>query len=308
MINEEKSRFLEMESLFSKKIIGQKNAIKSVCNAVKRAKAGLNDINRPLASFLFLGTTGVGKTELSKCLANFLFEENASMTRIDMSEYMEKHNVSKLIGAPPGYVGYEERGILTESVRRRPYQVILFDEVEKAHPDVMNLLLQILDEGRVTDSQGFLIDFKNTIIILTSNLGSSFYFDDKLKEEDLKKNIMKEVNSFFKPEFLNRLDEILFFELLSKVDINKIIRLKLNDLKVRLNEKNISICLSDNAINYLIDLSYSPNFGARPVKRIMQTFVQDKIAEIILNRKDDKLLDIKIDKDNNNNNNLSFLF
>ena len=305
IINEEKSRFLNMENIFSKKIIGQKKAIRSICNAVKRAKAGLNDINRPLASFLFLGTTGVGKTELSKCLANFLFQENASMTRIDMSEYMEKHNVSKLIGAPPGYVGYEERGVLTEAVRRRPYQVILFDEVEKAHPDVLNILLQIMDDGRITDSQGILVDFKNTIIILTSNLGSSFYFDENLSKENLEKNIMKEVNSFFKPEFLNRLDEILFFDLLSKQNIKEIINLKLHDLEQSLDEKNISICISNPAKNLLSDLSFDPNFGARPVKRIIQTFVQDKIAEIILNRIDDKNLIIKIDRKDRD---LSFSF
>ena len=300
MMSEDKVRFLKMEKILSKQIIGQENPIKSVSNAVKRSKAGLNDENRPLSSFLFLGPTGVGKTELSKALANFLFEENISMTRIDMSEYMEKHNVSKLIGAPPGYVGYDERGVLTEAIRRRPYQVVLFDEVEKAHQDVFNLLLQILDEGRVTDSHGTLVDFKNTIIIMTSNLGSKYYYQNQenSKKNDLKMHIMKEVNSFFKPEFLNRLDEILIFDNLTKENIGEIIDIKLNELFVILRKKNISISLSDDVKKYLKDLCFDPLFGARPIKRILQKQIVDKIAEIILNRNDEKKINLKISLEN----------
>ena len=301
MMTEDKIRFLEMEKILSKKIIGQENSIKSVCNAVKRSKAGLNDENRPLSSFLFLGSTGVGKTELSKALANFLFEENISLTRIDMSEYMEKHNVSKLIGAPPGYVGYDERGVLTESIRRRPYQVILLDEVEKAHPDVFNLLLQILDEGRITDSHGTLVNFKNSIIIMTSNLGSKYYNlnQDNFNKNNLKDLIMKEVNSFFKPEFLNRLDEILIFENLTKDNIGKIIDIKLNELFITLRKKNIYTSVSEDVKKYLKDLCFDPLFGARPIKRILQKKIIDKIAEIILERTDEKKINLKITLKNN---------
>ena len=282
----EREKLLHLDEILHRRVIGQDEAVKSVAEAIVRSRAGIKDPNRPIGSFLFLGPTGVGKTELAKALAESLFDDEKNMVRIDMSEYMEKHNVSRLIGAPPGYVGYEEGGQLTEAVRRRPYSVILFDEVEKAHPDVFNVLLQILDDGRVTDSQGRLIDFKNTVIILTSNLGSQYLLDGI----DAEGNISEEARSLveatlrmsFRPEFLNRLDEIVFYKPLTRDNMTHIIDLQINSLNRRLAEHQMSCVLTDEAKNYIIDASYDPQFGARPLKRYIQHTVETIIAQRII--------------------------
>jgi ATP-dependent Clp protease ATP-binding subunit ClpB len=280
-------------------VIGQKEAITSVSNAVRRSKAGIQDPNRPLGSFLFLGPTGVGKTELSKALASFLFDDQNAMIRIDMSEYMEKHSVSRLIGAPPGYVGYDQGGALTEAVRRRPYQVILFDEVEKAHPDVFNIFLQILDDGRLTDGQGRVVDFKNTIIILTSNLGSEFIQankSDKL-DERTKEKVLEVVKKSFRPEFVNRLDDIIVFDRLQKEEIKEIVKIQVNNLKNILKDKNLTFSITDKALEWLVDKGFDQEYGARPLKRAIQKYIQNPIANLILDMKDKKLDAIKIDVD-----------
>jgi ATP-dependent Clp protease ATP-binding subunit ClpB len=280
-------------------VIGQKEAITSVSNAVRRSKAGIQDPNRPLGSFLFLGPTGVGKTELSKALASFLFDDQNAMIRIDMSEYMEKHSVSRLIGAPPGYVGYDQGGSLTEAVRRRPYQVILFDEVEKAHPDVFNIFLQILDDGRLTDGQGRVVDFKNTIIILTSNLGSEFIQankSDKL-DERTKEKVLEVVKKSFRPEFVNRLDDIIVFDRLQKEEIKEIVKIQVNNLKNILKDKNLTFSITDKALEWLVDKGFDQEYGARPLKRAIQKYIQNPIANLILDMKDKKLDAIKIDVD-----------
>jgi ATP-dependent Clp protease ATP-binding subunit ClpB len=288
-----------MEKVISTKVIGQKEAITSVSNAVRRSKAGIQDPNRPLGSFLFLGPTGVGKTELSKALASFLFDDQNAMIRIDMSEYMEKHSVSRLIGAPPGYVGYDQGGALTEAVRRRPYQVILFDEVEKAHPDVFNIFLQILDDGRLTDGQGRVVDFKNTIIILTSNLGSEFIQankSDKL-DERTKEKVLEVVKKSFRPEFVNRLDDIIVFDRLQKEEIKEIVKIQVNNLKNILKDKNLTFSITDKALEWLVDKGFDQEYGARPLKRAIQKYIQNPIANLILDMKDKKLDAIKIDVD-----------
>ncbi|NRB11191.1 MAG: ATP-dependent chaperone ClpB [Rickettsiaceae bacterium] len=284
MLSSEREKLLVMEDKIRKSVIGQDDAISAVSNAVRRSRAGIQDINRPLGSFLFLGPTGVGKTELTKALAEFLFDDRSAVLRIDMSEYMEKHAVARLIGAPPGYVGYEQGGVLTEAVRRRPYQVILFDEVEKAHPDIFNIMLQILDEGRLTDSQGTLIDFKNTLIILTSNLGAEILVNqpegedtDKVEDE-----VMNFVKAAFKPEFLNRLDEIILFHRLSRKHINDIVKIQLESLKKVLKEQNIIITFDESTINWLADKGYDPAFGARPLKRVIQKEIQNSLAKMLL--------------------------
>jgi ATP-dependent Clp protease ATP-binding subunit ClpB len=278
-------------------VIGQKEAITSVSNAVRRSKAGIQDPNRPLGSFLFLGPTGVGKTELSKALASFLFDDQNAMIRIDMSEYMEKHSVSRLIGAPPGYVGYDQGGALTESVRRRPYQVILFDEVEKAHPDVFNIFLQILDDGRLTDGQGRVVDFKNTIIILTSNLGSEFIQANKSEklDEKTKEKVLEVVKKSFRPEFVNRLDDIIVFDRLKKEEIKEIVKIQVNNLKNILKDKNLTFSVTDKALDWLVDKGFDQEYGARPLKRAIQRYIQNPIANLILDMKDKKLDAIKID-------------
>jgi ATP-dependent Clp protease ATP-binding subunit ClpB len=266
---------------------------------VRRSKAGIQDPNRPLGSFLFLGPTGVGKTELSKALASFLFDDQNAMIRIDMSEYMEKHSVSRLIGAPPGYVGYDQGGALTEAVRRRPYQVILFDEVEKAHPDVFNIFLQILDDGRLTDGQGRVVDFKNTIIILTSNLGSEFIQankSDKL-DERTKEKVLEVVKKSFRPEFVNRLDDIIVFDRLQKEEIKEIVKIQVNNLKNILKDKNLTFSITDKALEWLVDKGFDQEYGARPLKRAIQKYIQNPIANLILDMKDKKLDAIKIDVD-----------
>jgi ATP-dependent Clp protease ATP-binding subunit ClpB len=299
LLEGERQKVLSMEKVISTKVIGQKEAITSVSNAVRRSKAGIQDPNRPLGSFLFLGPTGVGKTELSKALASFLFDDQNAMIRIDMSEYMEKHSVSRLIGAPPGYVGYDQGGSLTEAVRRRPYQVILFDEVEKAHPDVFNIFLQILDDGRLTDGQGRVVDFKNTIIILTSNLGSEFIQankSDKL-DERTKEKVMEVVKKSFRPEFVNRLDDIIVFDRLQKEEIKEIVKIQVNNLKNILKDKNLTFLITDKAVEWLASKGFDQEYGARPLKRAIQKYIQNPIANLILDMKDKKLDEIKIDVD-----------
>ena len=285
MLLGENQRLLHMEKELSEKVIGQTDAVEAVSKAVKRARTGLNDPYKPLGGFLFLGPTGVGKTELTKALANYLFDDINAMVRLDMSEYMEKHSVARLVGAPPGYIGYDEGGTLTEKIRRRPYQVILFDEVEKAHPDVFNILLQVLDDGRLTDNHGNVVDFKNTIIILTSNLGSEKLINNVINKENRKVNVMGVVRDFFRPEFLNRLDEIIIFNNLPKEIMKEIVLLQIQELKERLLEKNIKLLVENSCLDWLADRGYDPNFGARPLKRLIQKEIQNNIAEGILSGK-----------------------
>ncbi|MEL7087947.1 MAG: AAA family ATPase, partial [Planctomycetota bacterium] len=265
-------------------LIGQTPAVSAVANAVRRARAGLNDENRPLGSFLFLGPTGVGKTELTKALAEFLFDDDSAMVRIDMSEFMEKHAVARLIGAPPGYVGYDEGGVLTEAVRRRPYQVVLFDEVEKAHPDVFNVLLQVLDDGVLTDGQGRTVDFKQTLIILTSNLGAQALsqLPEGADASAAKRDVMDAVRAHFRPEFLNRLDETIIFDRLSRADMDGIVDIQLARLTGRLAARGIALELSEEARKWLADEGYDPVFGARPLKRVIQRSLQNTLAEMLL--------------------------
>ena len=282
MLIGENQRLLYMEEELSQRVIGQEEAVGAVSKAVKRARTGLNDPQKPLGGFLFLGPTGVGKTELTKALAHYLFDDINAMVRLDMSEYMEKHSVARLVGAPPGYIGYDEGGTLTEKIRRRPYQVILFDEVEKAHPDVFNILLQVLDDGRLTDNHGNIIDFKNTIIILTSNLGSEKMIDSISSKENRIANVMGVVRDFFRPEFLNRLDEIIIFNNLPKEKMKEIVKLQIRELEERLLEKNINLLLDNSCLDWLADRGYDPIFGARPLKRLIQKEIQNNIAEGIL--------------------------
>jgi len=284
MLEGEKDKLLRMEEAIGKRVIGQEEAVTAVSTAVRRARAGLQDPNRPIGSFMFLGPTGVGKTELTKALAAFLFDDEQAMVRIDMSEYMEKHSVARLIGAPPGYVGYEEGGSLTEAVRRRPYQVVLFDEIEKAHPDVFNVLLQVLDDGRLTDGQGRTVDFKNTLIIMTSNIGAEYLVSQKEGEDSdmVREYVMAEVKLKFRPEFLNRIDEIILFHRLKREQMGKIVDIQLARLAKLLTDRKITIDLDDSARAWLANRGYDPAYGARPLKRVIQKFVQDPLAEAIL--------------------------
>ena len=285
MLEGEKEKLLHMEEFLGKRVVGQKEAIAAVANAVRRSRAGISDSRQPIGSFLFLGPTGVGKTELSKALAEFLFNDETAMIRIDMSEYMEKHAVARLIGSPPGYVGYEEGGVLTEAVRRRPYQVILFDEVEKAHPDIFNVLLQVLDDGRLTDGKGRTVDFKNTIIIMTSNLGSEILSnatgaDDPRK---IKAQVMDIVKASFRPEFINRIDEITIFHRLDKNNIKDIAEIQIKNIEKRLAEKNIKLHVNDAAFVWIVNNGYDPVYGARPLKRLLKNQIENKLAVKILN-------------------------
>ena len=284
MLEGEREKLLGMEAGLGARVIGQRAAVQAVSNAVRRARAGLNDENRPLGSFLFLGPTGVGKTELTKALAAFLFDDDSAMVRIDMSEFMEKHAVARLIGAPPGYVGYDEGGVLTEAVRRRPYQVVLFDEVEKAHPDVFNVLLQVLDDGQLTDGQGRTVDFKQTLIILTSNLGAQALsqLPDGADAGAAKRDVMDAVRAHFRPEFLNRLDETIIFDRLTRADMDGIVTIQLGQLENRLARRGIALELDGPARTWLADEGYDPVFGARPLKRVIQRALQDQLAEMIL--------------------------
>ena len=282
-------------------MVGQDDGVTKVTEAIIRSKAGIKDPTKPIGSFLFLGPTGVGKTELAKALAASLFDDESNMVRLDMSEYMEKYSVSRLIGAPPGYVGYDEGGQLTEAVRRKPYSVVLFDEVEKAHPDVFNVLLQVLDDGRITDSQGRTVDFKNTIIIMTSNLGSQYLLDgidaDGNISPEAEKEVMEDLQGHFRPEFLNRLDEIIMFKPLSKENIGGIIRLLMDDLNKRLSDREIKVALSTEAEHFVVEHGYDPVYGARPLKRFLQKHVETLSAKLILEDQvrqgDTILIDVK---------------
>ncbi|MGE3477642.1 MAG: ATP-dependent chaperone ClpB [Rhodospirillaceae bacterium] len=287
MLEGEREKLLHMEDQLGKRVVGQKEAIEAVANAVRRARAGLQDPNRPMGSFLFLGPTGVGKTELTKTLAAFLFDDEQAMVRIDMSEFMEKHSVSRLIGAPPGYVGYDEGGALTEAVRRRPYQVVLFDEVEKAHPDVFNVLLQVLDDGRLTDGQGRTVDFRNTLIVLTSNLGADILANQSEGEDSsaVREQVMERVRAAFRPEFLNRLDEILLFHRLFKAQMARIVDIQIERLAKRLSDRNITLDLDEKARAWLADHGYDPIYGARPLKRVIQRYLENTLAMSVLEGK-----------------------
>ncbi len=282
LLEGETGKLLRMEDELGGRIIGQARAVQAVSDAVRRSRAGISDPDRPSGSFLFLGPTGVGKTELAKGLAEFLFDDERAMVRIDMSEYSERHSVARLVGAPPGYVGYEEGGQLTEIVRRRPYCVVLLDEVEKAHPEIFNVLLQVLDDGRLTDGQGRTVDFRNTILILTSNLGSAFIADPALDDAAKKDAVMSVVRSTFKPEFLNRLDDIILFDPLSTEDLTKIVDLQINRLAKRLGDRRLTLKVSPAAKEWLAVTGFDPVFGARPLRRLIQSAIGDKLARQLL--------------------------
>jgi ATP-dependent Clp protease ATP-binding subunit ClpB len=284
MLEGEKEKLLRMEEQIGKRVVGQAEAVKAVSTAVRRARAGLQDPHRPMGSFMFLGPTGVGKTELTKALAEFLFDDETALVRIDMSEYMEKHSVARLIGAPPGYVGYDEGGALTEAVRRRPYQVVLFDEIEKAHPDVFNVLLQVLDDGRLTDGQGHTVDFRNTLIVMTSNLGAEFLMNQPEGQDTdaVKDQVMAVVRASFRPEFLNRVDEIILFHRLKRSDMGRIVDIQMKRLQKLLDDRKIRIVLEPKARDWLAEKGWDPAYGARPLKRVIQKAVQDSLAELIL--------------------------
>ncbi|MFW5890791.1 MAG: AAA family ATPase, partial [bacterium] len=308
LVEGEIAKLNNMESNLHRRIIGQNLAVKSVSNAIRRGRAGLKEDNRPIGSFLFLGPTGVGKTKLAKALAEYLFDDENRIIRLDMSEYMEKHSVSKIIGSPPGYIGFEEGGQLTEKIKRNPYSVILFDEIEKAHPGVFNILLQILDDGRLTDSQGLTVSFKNTILIGTSNIGTGNLFNQKVlgfsqKEEELnykliRSKVLKELKKSFKPEFLNRIDDIIVFHPLEKEHILDILELFINDLNKKLEEKNISITISESLKTYLIERGYNVEYGARPMKRVIENNIENPLALSIINNefKEGDIIQVGIDE------------
>ena len=282
LLEGETEKLLRMEEFLGQRLIGQVAAVQSVSDAVRRSRAGVADPDRPTGSFLFLGPTGVGKTELAKSLADFLFDDERATVRIDMSEYSERHAVARLIGSPPGYVGYEEGGQLTEAVRRRPYCVVLLDEVEKAHPETFDILLQVLDDGRLTDGQGRTVDFRNVILIMTSNLGSQFLIDPTLSQEVKRESVMTAVRTSFKPEFLNRLDEVVIFDPLSKAELARIVDLQVDALGRRLSDRRISLEVTDAARQWLADEGYDPAYGARPLRRLVQKEIGDRLAKAIL--------------------------
>ena len=306
MLQSEREKLLHLEDELHKRVIGQDEAIEAVADAVRRSRAGLQDPKRPIGSFLFLGTTGVGKTELAKALAEFLFDDESMMTRIDMSEYQEKHTVSRLIGAPPGYVGYDEGGQLTEAVRRKPYSVVLFDEIEKAHPDVFNILLQVLDDGRLTDNKGRTVNFKNTIIIMTSNMGSS-YIQSQLEKlngsnkaeiiEETKREVMNMLKKTIRPEFLNRIDETIMFLPLTEKEIKQIVNLQIGNVQKMLAENGVELQLTDAAVNFLARAGYDPEFGARPVKRAIQHYMLNDLSKKLLAQEVDRNKPIIVDAD-----------
>ncbi|MCD6556810.1 MAG: AAA family ATPase, partial [Bacteroidales bacterium] len=308
MMKSEREKLLSLENELHKRVVGQEEAITAVSDAVRRSRAGMQDPKKPIGSFIFLGTTGVGKTELAKALAEYLFDDESMMTRIDMTEYQERHSVSRLIGAPPGYVGYDEGGQLTEAVRRKPYSVILLDEIEKAHPDVFNILLQVLDDGILTDNKGRTVNFKNTIIIMTSNMGSHLIQEnfENITEENTDEILKKTKSEVFellkktiRPELLNRIDEIIMFKPLTKNEIKEIVKLQFNHLNKMLAENNIKAELTENAVNYLADKGYEPQFGARPVKRILQKDIVNELAKEILAERIENNSTIIIDVENN---------
>jgi ATP-dependent Clp protease ATP-binding subunit ClpB len=297
MLEGEVQKLLQMDERLKLRVVGQDEAIDAVSNAVRRARAGIQDPNRPIGSFMFLGPTGVGKTELAKALAEFLFDDENAMIRIDMSEYQERHTVSRLIGAPPGYVGYEEGGQLTEAVRRRPYAVVLFDEVEKAHPEVFNLLLQLLDDGRLTDSHGKTVDFRNTVVIMTSNIGSTHIQEMLLEREkkpaaywvdssgkEFRQKVMEDLKAFFRPEFLNRVDEIIIFNPLTKALLTRIVDIQVERMKKFIRGKNIDLKLTERAKEYFAETGFDPIYGARPLKRMLQKMILNDLAKKILDR------------------------
>jgi ATP-dependent Clp protease ATP-binding subunit ClpB len=275
-------KLVHLEEALHERVVGQDAAVTAVANAIRRARAGLQDPNRPIGSFLFLGPTGVGKTELARALAEFLFDDERAMIRIDMSEYQERHTVSRLVGAPPGYVGFEEGGQLTEAVRRRPYSVLLLDEIEKAHGDVFNVLLQLLDDGRLTDGQGRTVDFRNAIVIMTSNLGAAIFQDQTSSPEERKEKVLADVRAHFRPEFVNRIDEVVVFDALSRDDIMKIVEIQLRGLRRRLSDRKLDLELTDDAKTYLANAGYDPHFGARPLRRLIQHQIQDPLALMLL--------------------------
>ena len=300
-------KLLRMEDVLHKRLIGQDEAVETVSDSIRRARSGLKDPKRPIGTFLFLGPTGVGKTELAKSLAEFMFNDEDALIRIDMSEYMEKHNVARLVGAPPGYVGYEEGGQLTEAVRRKPYSVVLFDEIEKAHPDVFNIMLQIFDDGRLTDSKGRTVDFKNTVIIMTSNIGSDIILEDALNAtlegsnfEETKEKVMSVLRERFKPEFLNRIDETIFFKALTLPQLSQIVDIQMDYLRGLLKEQNISIEISDDAKDLLATRGFNPIYGARPLKRVIRQLVENPLSKEILSKKytegDTVLVDVNDDE------------
>ena len=282
LLQGESEKLLSMEELIGRRLIGQHAAVVAISDAVRRSRAGISDPNRPTGAFLFLGPTGVGKTELAKSLAEFLFDDERAMVRIDMSEYGEKHTVSRLVGAPPGYVGYDEGGQLTEAVRRRPYSVVLLDEVEKAHPDVFNILLQVFDDGRLTDGQGRTVDFRNTILIMTSNLGSQYLADQSLSADEKHQAVMAVVRQAFKPEFLNRLDEVVMFDPLTRDDLGHIVDIQLDRLNRRLADRRIVVHVTDAGKTWLADTGFDPVYGARPLKRLVQSTLEDLLARRVL--------------------------
>ncbi len=283
MLEGEKEKLVHMEERLHQRVIGQSEAVEAVSNAVRRARSGLQDPNRPIGSFIFMGPTGVGKTELAKALAAFIFDSEQAMVRIDMSEFMEKHAVARLIGAPPGYVGYEEGGYLTEAVRRRPYSVVLFDEIEKAHPEVFNVLLQILDDGRMTDGQGRTVDFKNTLVIMTSNIGSQWIQELAVSNrEEMEKRVTEALRAHFKPEFLNRIDETIIFKNLTREQLVEIVDIQIRILRDRLAARNIGLTLSEAALSFISDKGYDPIYGARPLKRVIQQHIENPLSMDIL--------------------------